>query len=161
MAICASVRNKFRTIDFSGLFVLPLRGRMEDKMRVVFIIGAIAVFALLFFVSGILLAHCASSDKKYRELKAMLEEIKNKPPIAPVVSIQAPIRQKGPVRMPAPGPAAPAALQTARVPVKYTAGEVKLHSVPDKVAAMLMAITADELGIPISELRFISIREVQ
>jgi Na+-transporting methylmalonyl-CoA/oxaloacetate decarboxylase gamma subunit len=41
-----------------------------------------------------------------------------------------------------------------------TAGELKLHSVEPKTAAMLMAIVADKLGRPINELRFLSIREV-
>ncbi len=41
------------------------------------------------------------------------------------------------------------------------AGELKLHDVEPKTAAMLMAIVADKLGKPINELRFISIKEVQ
>ena len=41
------------------------------------------------------------------------------------------------------------------------AGQVKLHNVDPKTAAMLMAITADKMGKPINELRFISIKEVQ
>jgi len=40
-------------------------------------------------------------------------------------------------------------------------GEVSLHTVPDRTAAVLMAVTADKLGVPLNELRFISIREVQ
>ena len=40
------------------------------------------------------------------------------------------------------------------------AGQLKLHNVEPKTAAMLMAITADKLGKPINELRFISIKEV-
>ena len=39
------------------------------------------------------------------------------------------------------------------------AGELKLHDVPPKTAAMLMAIVADKLGKPLNELRFISIKE--
>ena len=42
-----------------------------------------------------------------------------------------------------------------------SAGEVKLHDVPDRTAAMLMAIVADKLGKPLNELRFISIREIK
>ena len=42
-----------------------------------------------------------------------------------------------------------------------TAGEVKLHNVDPKTAAMLMAIVADKLQKPINELRFISIKEVE
>ena len=42
-----------------------------------------------------------------------------------------------------------------------TAGQLKLHDVEPKTAAMLMAIVADKLQNPINELRFISIKEVQ
>ena len=42
-----------------------------------------------------------------------------------------------------------------------TAGELKLHDVPTKTAAMLMAIVADKMGKPLNELRFISIKEVK
>ncbi len=42
-----------------------------------------------------------------------------------------------------------------------SAGQVKLHSVPPKTAAMLMAIVADKMDKPLNELRFISIKEVR
>ena len=42
-----------------------------------------------------------------------------------------------------------------------SAGQLKLHDVEPKTAAMLMAIVADKMGKPINELRFISIREVK
>ena len=41
-----------------------------------------------------------------------------------------------------------------------TAGQLKLHDVDPRTAAMLMAIVADKTGRPINELRFISIKEV-
>ena len=41
------------------------------------------------------------------------------------------------------------------------AGELKLHDVEPKIAAMLMAIVADKMGKPINELRFLSIKEVK
>ena len=41
------------------------------------------------------------------------------------------------------------------------AGQIKLHGVPPKTAAMVMAIVANKMGKPINELRFISIREVE
>ena len=41
-----------------------------------------------------------------------------------------------------------------------SAGQLKLHNVEPKTAAMLMAIVADKMGKPINELRFISIKEV-
>ena len=42
-----------------------------------------------------------------------------------------------------------------------SAGEVKLFNVPDKDAAMLMAIVAHKLNKPLNELRFKSIKEVK
>lgn len=60
----------------------------------------------------------------------------------------------------APAPAAPAA-PAVKAFAPGSAGEVKLHDVPDRTAAMLMAIVADKLGKPLNELRFISIREIK
>ena len=42
-----------------------------------------------------------------------------------------------------------------------SAGGVKLYDVEPKTAAMLMAIVADQMGKPLNELRFISIKEVK
>ncbi len=42
-----------------------------------------------------------------------------------------------------------------------SAGHVKLYNVPDKEAAMIMAIVADKMQKPINELHFISIKEVK
>ena len=42
-----------------------------------------------------------------------------------------------------------------------TAGQLKLHDVEPKTAAMIMAIVADTMGKPLNELRFISIKEVK
>ena len=47
------------------------------------------------------------------------------------------------------------------LPAPGTAGQVKLHNVDPKTAAMLMAITAYKIGKPLNELRFLSIKEVQ
>ena len=52
-------------------------------------------------------------------------------------------------------PAAPAAVAPG------VAGQLKLHDVEPKTAAMLMAIVANKLGKPLNELRFISIKEVK
>lgn len=46
-------------------------------------------------------------------------------------------------------------------PAPGSAGELKLHNVEPKTAAMIMAIVADKLGKPLNELRFLSIREVE
>ena len=62
---------------------------------------------------------------------------------------------------PAPIPAAAPAAPAAKAFAPGSAGEVKLHDVPDRTAAMLMAIVADKLGKPLNELRFISIREIK
>ena len=59
--------------------------------------------------------------------------------------------------VPAAAPAAPAAPQLA----PGTAGQLKLHDVNPKTAAMIMAIVADKMGKPLNELRFISIKEVK
>ena len=56
-------------------------------------------------------------------------------------------------------PAVPAAAPKAVAP--GSAGELKLHDVEPKTAAMIMAITADKLGKPLNELRFKSIKEVK
>ena len=53
-----------------------------------------------------------------------------------------------PVPAPKTGPVAPG-----------TAGQLKLHDVEPKTAAMLMAIVANKMNKPINELRFISIKE--
>ena len=59
--------------------------------------------------------------------------------------------------VPAAAPAAPAA----PVLAPGTAGQLKLHDVEPKTAAMIMAIVADTMGKPLNELRFISIKEVK
>lgn len=68
-------------------------------------------------------------------------------------------------------PVAEAVAQTAPAPVAHndegqplapgSAGQLKLHDVEPKTAAMLMAIVADKTGKPLNELRFISIKEVK
>ena len=64
----------------------------------------------------------------------------------------APAPAAKPVTMPA---------SAAQVPTAPgSAGRLKIHNVPPKTAAMLMAITADKLGKPLNGLRFISIKEV-
>ena len=58
--------------------------------------------------------------------------------------------------------AAAAAAPAAPKPVAPgTAGELKLHDVEPRTAAMLIAIVADKMGKPLNELRFISIKEVK
>ena len=46
-------------------------------------------------------------------------------------------------------------------PARGSAGEIKLYDVSDKEAAMIMAIVASQMGKPLNELRFKSIKEVK
>ena len=57
--------------------------------------------------------------------------------------------------------AASAAPAVPNAPAPGSAGKIALHDVPDKTAAMLMAIVGDRTGKPLNQLRFISIREVK
>jgi len=59
-------------------------------------------------------------------------------------------------------PAEPVAGTKAELPLAPgSAGHVKLFDVPDKEAAMIMAIVADKMQKPLNELHFISIKEVK
>ena len=59
-------------------------------------------------------------------------------------------------------PAEPVAETKAELPLAPgSAGHVKLFDVPDKEAAMIMAIVADKMQKPLNELHFISIKEVK
>ena len=42
-----------------------------------------------------------------------------------------------------------------------TCGELKLINVEERDAAMIMAIVADNMGVPLNELRFVSIKKVE
>ena len=64
----------------------------------------------------------------------------------------------------APAAAAPVAAPAAPVEAPAapgSAGPVKLYDTPPKTAAMIMAIVANQMGKPLNELRFISIKEVK
>lgn len=84
--------------------------------------------------------------------------------LAAVVAVMA-LRKLHRRRHPAPAPAvrntAVPAAPAAPVRAPGSAGKLKLHDVEPKTAAMLMAITADKLGKPLNELRFLSIKEVK
>lgn len=60
-----------------------------------------------------------------------------------------------------PAAAAPAAPAAAPAPAPGSAGKLKLYDTPDKEAAMIMAIVANQMSRPLNELRFISIKEVK
>ncbi|MBQ2154440.1 MAG: OadG family protein [Oscillospiraceae bacterium] len=61
-----------------------------------------------------------------------------------------------PAKQSAPEPEEPAG-----EPAPGSAGEIRRFDVPDKEAAMIMAIVADQMGKPLNELRFKSIKEVK
>ena len=66
-------------------------------------------------------------------------------PVAAPVAAPAPVPAEAPEKPTAPG----------------SAGQVKLNNVAPKTAAMLMAIVANQIGKPLNELRFISIKELE
>ena len=63
---------------------------------------------------------------------------------------QKPEAVTAPAAEPAPQPTAPG-----------SAGQLKIHDVEPKTAAMIMAIVAHKTGKPLNELRFLSIKEVK
>jgi len=109
-------------------------------------IVALLGYAVVFF--GLILLMCViicmgkvftAKDKKAAAKVAAAKEVLASVPVA------------------TPAAAAPAA----PVLAPGTAGQLKLHDVEPKTAAMIMAIVADTMGKPLNELRFISIKEVK
>ena len=71
------------------------------------------------------------------------------------VPVAAPVEEAPPAPVAEEVPAAPAP------EAPGAAGQLKLHDVEPKTAAMLMAIVADKMDKPLNELHFISIKEVK
>ena len=61
----------------------------------------------------------------------------------------------------APAVAAPAAAAVAAPEEEFSSGSLKLKGCDEKTAAMIMAIVADDTGIPLNELVFKSIKLVE
>ena len=79
-----------------------------------------------------------------------------------VIKIMEVVMHGGKKKEAAPAPAAAAPAAPAPKPLAPgSAGEVKLYNVPDKEAAMIMAIVANKMNKPLNELRFKSIKEVK
>ena len=98
------------------------------------VLGLAVVFFALFLLMCIIKLMTAISDRAAGKA-------------APVAAAEAPL---------------PAPAQAAKLPMAPgSAGELKLYDTDPRTAAMLMAIVADELQAPLSELRFLSIREVK
>ena len=98
--------------------------------------GLLVLMAIVFIMGAIFKAKKKKSAETARSVKAALTVKKAQ---------AAPAAEQAPT-----GPKAPG-----------SAGEVKRFDVPDKEAAMIMAIVADQMGKPLNELRFKSIKEVK
>ena len=110
---------------------------------VVALLGYAVVFFGLILLMGVIIAMgkvFMAKDKKAAAKAAAAGETLAAVPVAAPAAAAAPMES----------PAAPG-----------TAGQLKLHDVPPKTAAMLMAIVANQMGKPLNELRFISIKEVK
>ena len=75
-------------------------------------------------------------------------------------------KAKAPAKKTEAAPAAAAPVAAPAAPVEApaapgSAGPIKLYDTPPKTAAMIMAIVANQMGKPLNELRFISIKEVK
>ncbi|MBR4991539.1 MAG: OadG family protein [Clostridia bacterium] len=66
-----------------------------------------------------------------------------------------------PAAAPAPEVKAEPVAEEPKAEAKGTAGTILLHDVPEREAAMVMAVVAHRLGKPLNQLRFKSIREVK
>lgn len=106
------------------------------------LLGIVIVFAALMVLWGIINI-MASIFKRFRNRG-------EKPAAAPVSHTPAAVPSAPAAPAAAAGPAAPG-----------SAGDLMIHDVPEKTAAILMAIVANKIGRPLNELRFISIKEVK
>jgi len=96
--------------------------------------GLILLMCVITIMGKVFMAQDKKASAKAAAAKATMPA--NQPPVAPAAPVESPA---------APG----------------TAGQLKLHDVNPKTAAMIMAIVADKMGKPLNELRFISIKEVK
>ena len=109
---------------------------------VVAVLGYAVVFFGLILLMGVIIIMgkaFMAKDKKAAAAAAAAKSALHNP--APVVA------------------AAPAAVESPAAP--GSAGQLKLYDVEPKTAAMIMAIVANQMGKPLNELRFISIKEVK
>lgn len=111
------------------------------------LLGCAVVFALLGAVAVIVLCFRVSSlENEVRALSA------NRTPLPamydPDITI-VPVVPSAPI---APAPV---------YDPNSTVGEMSVFDVPDRTAAKLMAIVADEMKTPLAQLKFISIKEVK
>ena len=112
---------------------------------IVALLGYAVVFFGLFLLMLVIMAMgkiFIARDAKLAARKAAAEADMAAVPVAPHTKgeIVLPVKEQ-----PAPG----------------TAGQLKLYDTDPKTAAMIMAIVANKMGKPLTELRFISIKEVK
>jgi len=158
-ALDYSYGGLIKTLEYLEKADMPYAGTgrsLADASRPVYIdtvsgryalIGCTAAFTLVAAIAVVVL--CCKVGSLEEEVRA-LRKSKNLPAmynpdisIVPVVSAE-PIAQPVPVYDP-----------------NVTVGEVSVFDVDDRTAAKLMAIVADEMKTPLSQLRFISIKEVK
>ena len=108
---------------------------------IVAVLGYAVVFFGLILLMGVIIIMGKAFMAKDKKAAAAAAAAKQNLAAAPVTA---------PAAAPVESPAAPG-----------TAGQLKLHDVNPKTAAMIMAIVADKMGKPLNELRFISIKEVK
>ena len=123
------------TVDFVNLGVGPAAVLALLGYAVVFF-GLILLMCVVIVMGKIFIA----KDKKAAEKGAAALKAAAAAPVAAAPAAAAPVAEAV-----APG----------------TAGQLKLYDVPPKTAAMIMAIVANQMGKPLNELRFISIKEVK
>ena len=108
---------------------------------IVAVLGYAVVFFGLILLMGVIIAMGKAFMAKDKKAAAKAEAAKETLAAVPV--------------------AAPAAAPAAPVLAPGSAGQLKLYDVEPKTAAMIMAIVANQMGKPLNELRFISIKEVK
>jgi hypothetical protein len=106
---------------------------MNAGIVILVVFGVLLLMYILISISGKIIQAITSTGKKKEEPKA-----------APAPAAPA-----------APVPAAPASDEM------FSSGSLKLKNCDEKTAAMIMAIVADDTGIPLNELVFKSIKLVE
>lgn len=99
------------------------------------LLGIAVVFAMLLALMVVI-----------KIMGALLGEKPGKADAAPVAKVETAPAQGG--------------IPAGKVPAPGSLGDIAIHDVPEKTAAMIMAIVADEMNTPLNELRFKSIKRV-
>ena len=107
---------------------------MNAGIVILVVFGVLLLMYILISLSGKILQVFASGSKKKEEPKA-----------APASA----------------APAAPAVTAAPAFDEMFSSGSLKLKNCDEKTAAMIMAIVADDTGIPLNELVFKSIKLVE